>query len=252
MNLLTTSFTTVIADVVIAIILVVSCIIGFNKGFIKSLITTFGGLLATIFALLLCSAVTTFLEARFGLITIISDWVSGVLSGVFGEEIMTTTLRDATEASLTESNLSAWIVKIVIDVKGTGDFPLDTTVSQIVSPVFGYYITCIIAVIGLTIILRIIFFIIGELMKSLHQIALIGFVDKTLGLVFGLIRGVLIAQLLIVIVKVLPFAFCQELMTYIDQSFLAGFINKINLFAYILNVVSQVNLLETIKAMIIK
>ncbi len=239
-------------DIVIIVILIISAIVGFNSGFIKSLISTFGSLIAMVVALLLCSAVTAFLESKFGVVTAISEWVSGVLSQIFGEEIMTKTLQESSEISLTETNLSAWIIKIVIDMKGTGDIPLDKTISQVVSPVFAYYITCVISFVGLTIIIKIILFFISLSVKKLHEIALVGTLDKGLGLLFGLIRGVLIAQIIIVVVGAIPLDFCQQLKTIIDQSVIAGFINKINLFAYIFNAVSDVNLLETVKALIIK
>ena len=251
MNLLT-SLTSSIIDIAVLLIVFISCVDGIKKGFIKSLISTFGSLFAIIVALLLCSSVTSFLETKFGLITSISGGVGDVLTKIFGEEIMLTTLRDATEGTLSQSNLTAWLIKIVLDLKVAGDIPLDYCLSDVISPVFGYYITCIISVIGLYIVLRIIFFIIGEFAKSLHSLPIIGLLDKLLGFVFGVVKGVIIVQILFIVIRVIPLGFFQNISLMIEQSVVANFINKINLFSYILGLVSQVNLTETIKSLIIK
>ncbi len=251
MNLLT-ALTSNIVDIAVILIVLISCVVGLKKGFVKSLISTFGSLFAIILALLLCSSTTAFLETKFGLITTISSGVGGVLTKIFGEEIMLTTLKDATEVSLTNSNLTAWLIKIVIDVKGVGDIPLDYTVSDVVSPVFGYYITCIISVVGLYIVLRIAFFIIGEFAKGLHKVPIVGFVDKLLGFLFGLIKGVIVVQIIILIIRVVPLGFFQNIALSIEQSAIARFIDKINLFSYMLSLVSEVNLIDTIKALIVK
>ncbi len=249
MNLLS-SFGGNITDVVIILILVIFCIGGFKKGFANSFFSTFGTFFAVAIAFLLCSSVATSLESKFGVITSISNWVSGLLTKIFGEEVMLSTLRDVTESSLSETNLTAWLIKIIIDVKSGGDVPLDVTVSNVVSPVFGYYITCIISVVALFIVIKIVFYLIGEFVKSLHEIAVIGFFDKALGLIFGAAKGLVAVQLIIVIIKVIPLELFQTVTLYIEDSLLAGLVNQINLFSYLLDFFTQVDLAQTIKSFI--
>ncbi len=252
MNLLASLAGVIIVEVLIVVVIGVFCFFGCKNGFIKSLISTFGSLFAIIIAVLLCTAVSSFLETKFNLMSSISNGVSGVLVRMFGEDIMLTSLREASEASLIDSNLSTWIIKIVLDVKGAGDIPLDYTVSDIVSPVFGYYITCTISVIGIFIIARIALFLVGEIVKDSHECAIVGVPDKLLGLLFGLIKGIIVVQIAFLIIRVIPLGLFQQIMHVVDQSAIAKFINNTNLFALILELVSRVNLVELVKATIIK
>ncbi len=251
MNLLVSSAGTIV-DIALIVIILIFAIVGCVKGFVKSFLATFGWLFALIFAVLLCSAVTNFLENKFGLVSSISGGVGNFLTGIFGDKIMNTTLREATEEVLNGSSLSGWLISIVLDVKELEGVPMDVTVNQIISPVFGYYATCVISIVGLFILFRIVFFIIGELMKFLHKIKLIGFVDRLLGFLFGVIRGFIFVQIIMIIIRFIPMGFLQQIVTYLDASGFATFIQKINLFSVMLSALSQVNLLDMIKTLIIK
>ena len=250
MNLLA-STTSAIMDMLIIVVVGLFCILGFKNGFVKSLISTFGVFIALLVSVLLCSSVATFLESKFGFISSISSGISGILVSIFGEEIMLTTLNDVTSASLNESNLTAWLIKIIIEVKGIPDIPMDKTICDIVAPVFGYYVACTISVIGLFIIVRIVLFIISEVVKEAHAIKIVGFADKTLGLLFGFIKGVIFCQIAILIIRVIPLEFFQNVYMGIEESFFANLINKLNLFSYIMGTVSNVNFAEIIKSILI-
>lgn len=241
-----------ITDLAIIVLLFVFAVIGCHKGFVKSFISTFGSFLSIIIAVLLCSTVATFLESKFSLITTISDSVFGLLSKIFGEEVMQLTLNQADNVTLGETNLTAWIIKIIIDLKGTGELPLDIPLGQIISPIFGYYITCVISVLGLFILLKIVFFIIGEIVKKLHKIKLIGAVDKLLGLVFGFFKGIITIQLLMMIIRIIPISFFQQAVVFLGESSIVSLIESINIFSYILSALSSINITEIIKTILIK
>ncbi|MBQ7339389.1 MAG: CvpA family protein [Clostridia bacterium] len=249
MNLLSASYG-LITDAVLIVLLLIFVVVGCRKGFVKSFLSTFGSFFSIILAVLLCSTVANFLETKYSLITSISNGVSGVLADIFGADLMDLTLAEASNVSLTETNLSRWLIKIIIDVKGTGNVPADTTISQVISPVFGYYITCILSVIGLYFIFRIIFFIIGELTKALHKVKVVGTVDKLLGAVFGLVKGIIIIQILFITIKIIPLSFVQDLVVYIESSSVAKVIESINVSSYILHAMTEVNLTEIIQKVI--
>ncbi len=251
MNLLS-SITGPIIDVCIVVFTLIVCFFGAKKGFVRSFLSTFGSFISIIIALALCSTVTNFLEAKFGLVTTLSSGVSDLLTQIFGQEIMHTTLMEATEATLNDSNLTAWLVKMVLDLKLTGEIPMDVTLSQILSPVFGYYVANGIAILGLTIILKIIFFILSEFIKGLHKIKLIKIVDGALGLVFGLIKAVIIIQLAVLVIRIIPLEFFQNLTVASEQSSVVSFLNNNNLFAIVLNAISNLHVTDAILNLINK
>ena len=240
MNLLLAMNGGTIVDIVALCLIALSAIIGLCRGFAKTFISAFGSIISIILAFLLCSTVAGFLENKFGLITTISDKLQGVLTGIFGETLMDTTLQEATEATFAEAGVASWIANIVLSVKGSGNVDMNVTLNQIICPVFGYYITALIAIIILFILFKILFFLIGEFIKKLSEIKIIGTVDRTLGLILGIIRGVIIIQLLILIINIIPIAAFQQVSLDIENSVFVSFINGINIFGLILNAITGI------------
>ncbi len=240
LNLLLALSTSAIIDIVVAALIILFALMGLFRGFAKTFISAFGSILSLILAVLLASTVATFLQNKFGLITKISDGLAGVLTNIFGEQIMDTTLAQATEENLAQAGVAGWIANIILSIRGADNIDMDITLNQIICPVFGYYITVIISIIALYIILRILLFLIGEIIKKLSKISIIGAVDKTLGLFLGLIRGIIFVQIAILIINVIPLSFFQELSVNIEASVLAAFINKINIFGIIINSVAGI------------
>ena len=235
-----------ITNLIIVGILVSMGFLGAKRGFVKSFFAIFGSILSVLFAVLLCTIVADFLESKYSLVTSLSNSVSGVLSGIFGGELMNTPLESTSETTLKETNLATWIIKIILSVKADGSVPPEASISQIISPVFGYYIACIISVIGLFILFKITFFIIAEIVKDMHKIKLVGMLDVTLGAILGIVEAIVFLQVLFMIIKVIPLGLFQTLTIYIENSALANFIDQINLFSIIVKSITENNLIEVI------
>lgn len=233
-NLLLINTTGAIIDGVALIIILLSFIMGAKKGFVKTFLSVFGGLLSLLIAVLLCSAVARFLETRFGTVTAVSGWLEGVLSNLFGSDLMNTTLQEANESSLAEAGLAKWLLEIVISYKGTDGISQTITLNKIISPVFAYYIVAFLCIIGLYIIFRIIFYLIGEIVLKMHSLSLVRITDGILGAVLGLIRGVLIIDILLLLLSVIPIGFMQNIAVETDNTVITAFIGRFNLFGYIL------------------
>ena len=249
-NLLLYSTSGAILEALALIIFIVSIIVGAKQGFIKSLISTFGSLLSLIFAVLLCSSVAKFLENRFSLITTISSKLTGVLTGIFGEELMNTPLSLATEDVLSEQfNLSLYLIRIILSIKSS-DISPDTTLSSIICPVFAYYIVCILSVIILYILFRIIFFLIGEIVKKMHSNKFIGTTDTLLGLVFGALKGIITINFALMIIGIIPIGFVQNFVGAVSDTIFVKIISKIDVVSLILKAMASVNLTDIIVGII--
>ncbi len=243
-NLLLYSTSGAILEGLALIVFIVSVIVGAKQGFIKSLISTFGSLLSLIFAVLLCSSVAKFLENKFSLVTTISSKLTGVLTGMFGEELMSTPLSLATEDVLSENfNLSLYLVRIILSIKSS-DIAPDTTLSSIICPVFAYYIVCILSVILLYILFRILFFIIGEIVKKLHSNKVIGTTDTVLGLVFGAIKGIITINFALMILGIIPLGFVQKFVGATSDTIFVNIISKLDIVSLILKAMASVNITD--------
>lgn len=238
--------TSAIIDGVALIIILIFFVIGAKKGFTKTFFSVFGGFISLLLAVLLCSSVASFLQNRFGTVTSVSGWLEGVLRNIFGETLMDTTLAEATEENLGVAGIAGWMLKIVLSIKDTAEVPMDVTLNQVISPVFAYYLVAILCTIGLYIIFKIIFFLIGEIVGKFHKITPVRVLDKTLGAIFGLIRGIIIIDLWLLIIKVIPIGFFQTIVTEIQNTTIVKFLESFNLFGYITEALINSNLIQMI------
>lgn len=236
-----------IIDIAALAILVIFSIIGLIKGFAKTFISIFGTLISLLLAVLLCSSVAKFLQNQFGFINTVTNWVSGIVSKIFGDTIANTTLNQAVESELSQAGVASWIVKIIMEAQADTTIPLDTTLNQIISPTLAYYIVCFISAVGLFILFKILLFLLGEVVKKFSAIKIIGAIDKVLGLLLGLIRGVVVVQLAVFALNVIPLSFTQQISAEIINTKILKFITDINLFDIILKSLSSVDLLGFIK-----
>ena len=224
-----------IIDLVALGLVILFAVIGGVKGFIKTLISVFGTAISLLLAVLLASKVAGFLEVRFGLVGIMSDKFAGILTSIFGNEIMNTTLQQAEENLLSSAGLSAWLIKIVLSVKAEGSVDPDITLNKVISPTLGYYATVILSALALFIIFKLILLIVGGIVTKIRgKNKVLNVTDRTLGFVLGILQGLIIVQIAIWILNILPFGFAQTIIAELPNAPIANFINEINLFGIIL------------------
>jgi len=240
------TLTGAIIDAIALIIIIIYAVFGAKRGFVKTFFMVFGSLLSLIFAALLCTYVAQFTETKFGFISTISDGVSGTLTKIFGEDIMSLPLSEATDGNLAEAGVSGFIIKTILSLRDNSSVPPDTMLKDVISPVFGFYITAVICAIALYIIFRVIFFLVGEIFKKMHVIKVVGALDGGLGLVMGIIQGVIVIELIISVMGVIPLSFIQSLNAEISNTVLTAFLNNINVYNLILRALSKVNVEQII------
>ncbi|MBQ3115906.1 MAG: CvpA family protein [Clostridia bacterium] len=249
-NLLLVSGGSAIVDLVALAIIILFAVRGLVKGFAKTFVSVFGTILSFLFAVLLSSAVAGFLESEFSLVTKLAGRVSTSLDKLFGENVMGLTLAEASAGGLRDAGVGGWMVSLILTFKSDGGIPPTTPLRDLISPTFAYYIAIAIAVAGLFILFKILFFLLGELVKKLYAIKLIEKVDKTLGFFAGLISGIVHLEFLILLISFIPIPFVQRLYALIQESVIANFVDNINLFARLLSVISIKDVVGFVKSII--
>ena len=241
-----------IVDLIALLVIIGFALLGLKKGFTKTFVSMFGTLFSLLFAVLLCKSTVSFLESKYQMVTSVSNWTSGLVSRLFGGDITTLTLGQASEELLRSTSLSSWLIGLILSVKAQGTVDPTVTLDTIISPVLGYYIVLILALIVLYILFKVLFFLIGEIVKRAYNIKVIGILDTVLGVVIGIVHGIIILQLAIMVIHVIPMAFFQNLSLQIDNSVFASFINKVNVYRIIIKAMSSLNLTEIISSIVNK
>ena len=132
-----------------------------------------------------------------------------------------------------KGGVSAWLVDTVINIAQKNNIPQDVTLSQVICPVVGFYVSCAIGFIAVFILTKIILWLVGELVQKLHTIKVIGAVDKILGIVFGIIRAVLLLDIIVMIINSLPISFIHTVALAIPQTYLCNFLVSTNVIGLI-------------------
>ena len=229
-----------VMDGVALLLLIIFAVGGAKKGFVKTFFGVFGTIISLILAALLCAAVAKVLESKFGLVGTISGWVSGKLDGIFGAEAMSIPLSEATEEHLSEAGVSGFLIKIILSIKEGATVEGDPALRDVIAPVFGFYITAGICAIGLFIIFKLIFVILGSIFQKLHDLPVIGSVDKLLGFALGIIQGAIVIEIIILLIGIIPIEQVQNLSAEIPNTILTAFLNDVNIYRMIVNAISNV------------
>lgn len=217
---------------IVALALILICAtIGIVKGFSKSFISTFGTLIALIIAALLSLKTASTLEDLLGAISFFSEKVSGTLSGIFGEEIMNATVNDLSIGKI--NSIPSWIASIILNAANDGSINQTMTLSDVIAPIFGYYITVAISFIILFILFKIIIFLAERFISKITRIRIVGIFDRILGCILGLINGIIFVQFLIMLFSILPIGFAQNIALEIEKSSICSFLSSFNLFSAI-------------------
>ena len=248
--LLSAETSSAIIDIIALIFLAGFALWGYIRGFAKTFVSIFGTIISLLFAVLLAGSVASFLESEFGFATSISNGIEGVVNSIFGEQLMSTTLEDATSEMFAESGLGGLILTLVLAFKDDLTIPTDVTISELVCPTISYYVVMLISIVVLFILFKILMFLIGEVVQKMHSISIVKHVDKILGLFLGFISGITHAQLIFLLISIIPIDFVQELYLLIQQSTVATFIESINIYSKIMNSISIEDVVTFVKSMI--
>lgn len=242
----------VIVDVVAIIFVAAFIIYGYAKGFVKQFVSAFGTIFSLLFAVILCASVAKFLQTRFGLVEIISAGLDGVLTNIVGADVMDITFGQAGRDYLAQQGMAAWMIDLVMLFVSDGSLPIDTTLRQVIGPTFAYYLLIILSAVGLFIIFKLLFFLLGKIIKKLHSIKLIAVIDNGLGCLLGLFSGIIYLELIIMVISIIPIQAVQDVYMAIQSSIFASFIAKINLYNVVLNAISSTNVVGYVKDLVTK
>lgn len=241
----------VIVDVVAIVFVAAFMIYGYAKGFVKQFVSAFGTIFSLLFAVLLCTSVANFLQTQFGLVESLAVGLDGVLTNIVGADVMEITLGEAGREYLAQQGMAAWMIDLVMLFVADGSLPLDTSLRQVIGPTFAYYLLIILSAVGLFIIFKLLFFLLGKIIKKLHSIRLIAILDNGLGCLLGLFSGIIYLELIIMVISIIPIQAVQDVYMAIQSSIFASFVARINLYNVVLNAISSTNVVGYVKNLVI-
>ena len=244
MNLLLLNNFSATIDIVALVILLAYALYGLIRGFAKTFFSVFGTLLGVLIAILIAPSVVGFLQEKYMVVDTMTGSFGGVVQGLLTQELIETPLSLASQDNL--GGIASLVAKIVLMFKNQEGVSPDATIGEAVASIFSYYFVLILCVIGLFIILKLIFFVLTEMVKKAYVSKLVASLDRVLGLALGVFNGIFHMELIIMIISLLPIPFCQQITLAINDTIFVKFMQDINLYQIIMTEFVYKNILRVV------
>lgn len=202
-----------IIDIVIVLALVIFGIIGFKKGFLKSIISLFSWVVCLAIAILTAKYVATWINGIYDFSGLISGKIADSLIGIndfFARTISSFESKEAITDGINGIEGLNGILKQILKVVFSNtnvDMASESTVGAVAGASLGYIIMIIIAGILVFIVLKILIAILSRLFDNIARTKILGGLNKVLGLVFGVVKAgcvIVILNALLVGLSLIP------------------------------------------------
>jgi uncharacterized membrane protein required for colicin V production len=216
----------IIIDVALVGIIALFALLGFKKGFFKTVIGFVGTIAALAISIYLatymCQLLMPVFKGIFGeggaVASKLTDWLNGVSPLFQGAD-----LTQLGTALATDLKLPGPIADVIVNAVGKLDFSASgLTLSQIVAQALTGWIYWLAMSILLFIILKIGLFFVGRLLNGLTKIKAVGMANKVLGLILGVAKGAVIIVVIFGIMSfVIGLSFMADFNTHLQNTMLA-------------------------------
>ncbi len=185
----------IIIDVVLVTILVIFGIIGFNKGFLKSLISLFSWVVCLVIAIFTAKYVASWINGIYDFSSLIGGKIAESLSSTndfFSQTIASFESKDAILEGINNIEGLNGVLKQIIRMVFSNtnvDMTSEETVGAIAGASLGHVIMIIIAGVLVFIVLKIIVAILSRLFDNIERTKILGGLNKVFGLIFGVLKA---------------------------------------------------------------
>lgn len=191
----------IIIDVIIVAILVIFGIIGFNKGFLKSIISLFSWVVCLVVAILTAKYVASWINGIYDFSSLIGGKIAESLSS--SNEFFSRTIASFESVDqiiegingLELNGIVKQIVKVVFSNTNV-DLTSEETVGAIAGSSLGHIIMVVISAVLVFIVLKIIIAILSRLFDNIARTKILGGLNKVFGLIFGVVKACCIVFIL--------------------------------------------------------
>lgn len=200
-----------IIDIAILVALVVFGLIGFKKGFLKSIVSLFSWVVCLIVAILTAKYVAGWINKIYDFTGLIGGKIAEGLTGTnefFAMTINQFGSKEEILAALPEgtNSLLAQLIKVVFNNTAV-DMTSSDTIASVLGSSMGHICMVIIAGILVFVILMIVVKLISKLFDKVASTKILGGLNKILGLLFGLLKTgciIIIANGILIALSLIP------------------------------------------------
>ena len=195
-----------VIDIIVVAVLVIFGIIGFCKGFFKSILSFFSWAVCLIVAVFSAKYVANWLNHIYDFSGLIGRGISNELLS-YNEYFSTLATNYNVDNIPSGMGLLGQLTKVVFSSNIEGNFAENETIASVVGASLGHVVMVIITAILIFVILKIVLFIINKIVDKITKTKVIGVLNKIFGLVFGVLKAgfiVVVFNVVLVFLTLIP------------------------------------------------
>ncbi len=175
-----------IIDVVVVCALIISAIIGFKKGFLKSVLAFFSWAVCLLVAIFAAKYVANWINHIYDFDSLIGNNIAKALvkNNEYFSTLATNYLPENMPSGL---GFLGQLTKVVF--KNVGTVPEDATIATVVGKSVGHLCMIIISALLIFIILKIVLLIINKIIDKITSAKVFGIINKIFGAIFGFLKA---------------------------------------------------------------
>lgn len=218
----------IIIDVIFLLIILIFGIVGYSKGFLRSVLSLIGFAASILIAYIFADYFATILNNLFGWGDTIRHFVAKQVENLSSSFVLES--RTSVEGLVEVINSSgvSIIFKLLFPkiIEGADFSQGALTVADVISVKASALAMNIIAMAILFVLLRIVVAILNRILKTIPEKSVVGEINKWLGFIFGLARGLIVGCLILVITYILCMipAVNSVVYPYISNSAITSFV----------------------------
>ncbi len=175
-----------VIDIIIIALLVIFGIIGFCKGFFKSILSFFSWIVCLLVAIFTAKYLANWLNNIYDFDGLIGRNIASALSNY--NEYFNNYAADYSSIEMPSGlGLLGQLTKVVFN--NNSNFDEGTTIATVMGTSLGHICMVIISGILIFIVLKIVLFIINKIIDKLTKTKVIGILNKIFGLIFGVLKA---------------------------------------------------------------
>ncbi len=202
----------IIIDIAIVLVLVIFGIIGYRKGFLKSILSLFNWTVCIAVAILTAKYVAGWINGVYNVSGFIGSKIASGLNGIdeaFAKPVNAFASTDAIISELSAINMNKLLFQLVKVVFSNAnvDMTTDSSISNVMGDSLGHICMLVISAILVFIVLKIVIALLSRLFDNIARTKILGGLNKILGLIFGVLKAgcmVVIFNAILVALSLIP------------------------------------------------
>lgn len=227
----------IVLDVALLIFFLIFAIVGFRKGFFRSLVGIVSVVLAVFVAIYCSPFIVKELEEIFSVCTNLANSLAEKFSATEGYNAIYS--EEAVKTLVTNLGVPSFLSGLVISLIGNISGAESITAGEAVTSSLASLIVNAICVVALFILCVFLLWLISKLFtKLLDSIPVLGAANRILGMVLELAKGLIILYVVLMIVGLIPFEVIQNA---IDSTVVLKVFRDYNLITFIISNIPALN-----------